>query len=230
MSNKEYLFLVWKDPKTRRNYTIGKLTKDVNYSFEYCEEYEEAKRNGYQELNAFSKAKYYTSDEMFPVFASRLPDKKRRDISSILEKYNMDYYDEFELLKRSGARLPIDSYEFINPIFPESEFIIREFYIVGIHYNARCRGAECSKLRNVAINQSLVIKHEADNKNDPNAIIVETPSGEYLGYIPRYYNKAILSCLSKGMTYSCKVIEVNLDENCAECIKVRLSIPSEENC
>lgn len=229
MSDKEYLYLIWKEPITRRNYTIGKLTRDSKYYFEYCEEYDEAKKNGYQNFKAFSQNQQYISDELFPVFASRLPDKKRRDISMILEKYSMDEYDEFELLKRSGARLPIDTYEFVKPISINDEVVEIDFYIVGIHYRADCRGVDCDKLSKLKLGERLAIKREPENENDPNAIIVETEKGEYLGYIPRYYNKAILACLDKNLTYSCEVIELNLEENCAECIKVRFNIPSKYN-
>ena len=52
---------------------------------------------------------------LFPVFASRLPDRKREDIDKILQKYGLKEFDEYELLKKSGARLPIDNLEFIVP-------------------------------------------------------------------------------------------------------------------
>jgi len=41
-----------------------------------------------------------------PVFASRLPDPKRKDIDKILKKYNMSEYDQFTLLKKCQGRLP----------------------------------------------------------------------------------------------------------------------------
>ena len=39
---------------------------------------------------------------------------KRQQIKEILETYGMTEYDEFELLKRSGAKLPTDNYEFVK--------------------------------------------------------------------------------------------------------------------
>ena len=33
-----YLLLIWKDPNTRRNFTIGKLTYQEKYFFEYLED------------------------------------------------------------------------------------------------------------------------------------------------------------------------------------------------
>ena len=51
---------------------------------------------------------------LFAVFGARLPDKRRPEIKEILETYGMTEYDEFELLKRSGAKLPTDNYEFVK--------------------------------------------------------------------------------------------------------------------
>lgn len=58
----------------------------------------------------------YKCEELFPVFSSRLPDRKRKDIKKILEKYGLKEYDSYQLLKRSGARLPIDNLQFVDPI------------------------------------------------------------------------------------------------------------------
>ena len=81
----EFLYLVWKHPESGKSYTVGKLIRE----------------NGYQ------------SDKLFLLFSSRLPDPKRKDIKEILDKYGLDEYDGYELLKRSGGRLPIDTYELI---------------------------------------------------------------------------------------------------------------------
>ena len=49
------------------------------------------------------------------IFSSRLPNPKRRDMDKILEKYGLAQYDGYELLRKNGGRLPIDTYEFICP-------------------------------------------------------------------------------------------------------------------
>ena len=77
-----YLLLIWKDPSSRRNYTIGKLTRSDKFYFEYCGEYELAKEAGWRELEAFPDNKVYENTELFLPFSSRLPDKKRRDINT----------------------------------------------------------------------------------------------------------------------------------------------------
>lgn len=113
MSN--ILYLKWKNPMSRRNYIVGKLTRGNQYEFQYCGDYDQAKKDGYLELKAFPTDTVYTSKKLFPTFSSRLPDPKRRDIDKILQKYGMDQFDDFELLRKGGAKLPIDTYEFVDP-------------------------------------------------------------------------------------------------------------------
>ena len=227
MSNEnrgDFLYLIWKDPVTRRNFTVGKLTRKKNFEFEYFGEYDLAKECGWRKLEAFPEEKVYESGVLFPVFSSRLPDPKRRDIQKILEKYGLTEYDAYELLKKNGGRLPIDTYEFISPIFPDDKNIQREFFIMGIRHLAPCGGSDCSLLHRILVGDTLVLNPEPENKNDHSAIRLTTNEGQHLGYVPRYYNQAILSCILSGRTYSCKVIEVNLLNNCSECIKVCLRI------
>ena len=223
--NNNFLFLIWKDPQTRRNYIVGKLEKAEVFAFEYCEEAEEAEKAGWKLLDAFPEKKRYESNSVFPAFASRLPDRKRRDISKILKKYGLNEYDEFELLKKSGARLPIDTYELVDPIFPDDISIEREFYIMGIRHNAPCDGKDCKLFPPVDVGDSLILCPEPTNQYDKNAIRVEANNHEHLGYVPRYYSKAILERLSAGVTDSCLVVDINKENNCAECVKAKLNMP-----
>ena len=221
-----YLLLIWKDPETRRNYTVGKLTRGDCFTFQYYGEAENAEEAGWKLLGAFPTYQEYRSNTMFPVFSSRLPDKKRRDIQNILEKYGLMEYDEFELLRRSGARLPIDTYEFIDPISPDDKEVTREFYITGIRYHSACQGSDCGALPGVKVGDMLLLEEEPENAYDSLAIRVLTQEREVLGYVPRYYNKAILARLHDGMGYSCKITEVNANmRNCSECLKARLTMP-----
>lgn len=56
-------------------------------------------------------------------FFKQTSGQKRKDIKKILEKYKLEEYDSYELLKRSGAKLPIDNLQFIDPILDfEDEF------------------------------------------------------------------------------------------------------------
>ena len=227
MMNKtsKFLYLIWKDPITRTNFTIGKISRSKKYTFEYCGDFAKAETCGWSRLESFPDEKIYESEVLFPVFASRLPDKKRRDIDKILEKYELPKYDEFELLRKSEGRLPIDTYSFIDPIFPELETVQRDFYIMGIRYHMPCKGENCDLLPKVNIGDEVYFEKEPQNQYDSNALRILTQNGDFLGYVPRYYNLPIIERLNKSISYVCKVIDVNLKQDCSECIKVRLNMP-----
>ena len=80
LKTNNFLYLIWKDPHTRSNFIVGKLSKNGKYTFEYFGDSGKAESCGWSKLEAFPKQMVYESDVLFPVFASRLPDKKRRDI------------------------------------------------------------------------------------------------------------------------------------------------------
>ena len=170
-NNKEYIYLVWQDNKNRDFYVVGQLSKNGHYEFEYTGEIDKAIENGFQLLMPFPQRKKYKSDILFPIFSSRLPDRKREDIKEILEKYGMDEYDPFTLLKNSGAKLPIDNLQFIDPIIKiGKERIERKFYISGIRYKNGCLGKECNKLMDIQVGATLELQPESDNPKDTNAI------------------------------------------------------------
>jgi HipA-like protein len=224
MQPSNYVFLIWKDPQSRRNFIIGKLSRDQKYQFEYFGDYEEAEKFGWDKFKVFPEDKVYESENLFPVFASRLPDKKRRDIEKILNKYELSEFDDFELLRKSGARLPIDTYYFVNPICSDNGLIQCEFFIMGIRHHALCKGENCARLFNMTVGEQLILEKEPDNQYDSDAIRILTQKGEFLGYVPRYYNSSVISYLDKNMKYSCEIVALNRNQDCNECIKVRLTI------
>lgn len=126
---RDYIYLIWKSEQSRKQYVVGQLIKNGQFEFQYAKDVKDAINDGFTPLLCFSDInKVYTDTKLFSVFASRLPDRKRKDIQNILKKYGLEEFDEYMLLKRSGARLPIDSLEFIDPIFNMNESGIRIFF------------------------------------------------------------------------------------------------------
>ena len=222
MEAKQYLYLVWKDPLSRRNYTVGKLSKGTGYTFEYYGEYLQAKDVGWDYIKSFPNDVKYHSEVLFPAFSSRLPDKKRKDIVSVLTKYGLSEYNGFDLLRKSGGRLPIDNYEFVEPIVFCDNVAIKEFYVVGIRHVSRCLGKACQYLPQLSNGMQLSLVPEPNNKHDTNAILVKTIAGDSVGYVPRYYSKDVASFLKTDGKYECVVVEKNNEKNCQECVKVKL--------
>ena len=113
---KDNVYLVWNSPNSGNKFKVGELYKENEiFYFKYIQEnVAKAMEEGFTILIAFPLLNaLYSNPQLFAVFGARLPDKRRPEIKEILATYGMKEYDEFELLKRSGAKLPTDNYEFV---------------------------------------------------------------------------------------------------------------------
>ena len=225
-AGKDYLYLIWKSDQSRKQYIVGQLTKNGGYEFQYCEEVNTAIADGFTLLLCFQELnKVYKDNKLFPIFASRLPDRKRKNIQNILEKYGLKEYDEYMLLKRSGARLPIDNLEFIDPILDtEGNNITRIFFMAGVRHYIECNGKKCTDAIPITRGDEVFLQKEVKNKYDPYAIQMLDMSGKVLGYVPRYYSKGVSKLLEQGKKIVCHIYNVDKNNNCNECIKVFMEI------
>lgn len=224
-NGKDYLYLIWKSGQSRKQYVVGQLTKNGQFEFQYCKEVETAIEDGFTPLICFPDLnKVYKDEKLFSVFTSRLPDKKRKNILDILEKYGLKEFDEYALLKKSGARLPIDSLEFIDPILNTNEKVQRIFYAAGVRHYLGCNGEDCSKAVEVTRGDEVFLNREQDNLFDKNAVKMLDETGQLIGYIPRYYSTAVSYLLEQGKKITCHIYNVDKDKNCNECVKVIMLI------
>ncbi|MFA9398049.1 MAG: HIRAN domain-containing protein [Clostridiaceae bacterium] len=225
---RDYIFVIWKDPKSRRQYIIGELSKNGKYDFKYFYDINLAIKKGFEALISLDDIeKKYTSDNLFSSFASRLPDKERKDINEILNRHGMDEYDEYKLLKRSGGRSPIDNLEFIDPLlenYSDRNKVERFFYIAGPRHYIGCEGTDCEKSVNTEKNELLILECEPDNKQDEYAIKILNKYKDLIGYVPRYYSEKLTELIRDNYDYECIVSEVNKVNNCNECIRVKLTV------
>jgi len=223
---KDYIYLIWKEPTSRRNYIVGQLSKNSQYEFSYGHEIDEAIDKGFELLIPFEDVnKVYKSDTLFPTFSSRLPDSKRRGIERILDKYDLKEFDEYRLLKRSGARLPIDSLEFIDPILEDQNGVIKRiFAIAGVRHYLGCNGDNCDKSLQLNVGDKLNLELAPTNPFDKSAIRIVDMGKNIVGYLPRYYSESMTKYLKQGAKYECIVVEVNKDMECHECVNVKLEV------
>lgn len=222
----ETIRIIWKDLKTRRRFQVGQLSRNDEYQFSYGLEVMDAINNGFKPLLAFDDLnKTYRNKVLFQSFASRLPDKKRKDIEDILKKYEVTFYDEFEILKKSGARLPIDSLEFIDPILQDQSDVKRNFFISGTRHYLGCEKSHvCDDSFEVIQGEKLNLELEPENEYDKFAIKVLNLNNKLLGYIPRYYSEEVFNRIEKGNNYEIKVKNTEKNNFCDECIFVEFYI------
>lgn len=225
---RDYMYLIWKSDKSRKQHIVGQLTKNGKYEFKYSKEVNKAIEDGFTPLVCFPNLnETYFSEILFPVFSSRLPDRKRKDIKDILKKYDLEEFDSYELLKRSGARLPIDNFEFIDPIFDDEKEPERIFYVAGVRYYIGCEGKKCDESLLLNRGDELKLECEPDNLKDSFAIKVFDTNDIHVGYIPRYYSKGITEAMQKHMKIQANIYNVDKSKNCNECVRMILKIKSE---
>lgn len=186
---------------------------------------DEAVSNGFEPLIAFQDIyEIYESQALFPAFSSRLPDRRRKDIKEILVRYKLERYDAFELLKKSGGKLPTDTLEFIDPIFPDEANIEREFYIAGVRNQEYCNGNYSNIKFKVEINDELILERDIDNIYDKFAVKIINMDNRVIEFIPAFYSKEVSHAIERGRQTICKVISNECENNCEGCIKVKLII------
>ncbi len=198
------LWLIWKEPSSRRRYIIGELSYDSKiYKFKYLnDEILEAQEHGFHNFPGFNELKKcYKSEELFSNIDSRLPNLNRPDYLEILNFYDLDSTStKMEILKRTKGRLLTDNFEFV-PVFNSQKL---EFEVAGTRHSE-----SYDKIKKLlSINDTLYLKKDLDNKYDENAIkiISKTPNEEYcLGYVPRYYTKKLSELLDRNVKYSAKI-------------------------
>lgn len=224
-NGKDYLYLIWQDKVSRRQYIVGQLSKNGQYEFCYSNDIKEALEAGFKPLVPFDDLnKTYYSDTLFSAFSSRLPDKKRKDIQKILEKYGLQEYDAYALLKASGARLPIDSLHFVDPILDISTAFDRDFYMAGARHYLACDGEDCLLVTELDRGDQLFLKKEPDNKQDAYAIEIMTGNNKRVGYIPRYYSKAFTRLLDENREIVCHVKRIEKNKPCSECVMLHIEV------
>jgi hypothetical protein len=226
------VWVYWKDPDSRQRFRIGQIEKNEMYTFRYETDLRDMVTKGFKPFFPFINVEeIYKSQELFSVFASRLPDPKRKDIGLILKKYGLNEYDSFELLKKSGGRSPIDTLEFIEPIDLSEHFIRREVYVAGVSHGDLCDGRKCNHICDLTELDYLDLAPEPTNHFDEYAVEICKDKVK-IGYVPVYYSQAIFTALLNDRDVSCRILELNISVNpaleeslnCQECIKVEIII------
>lgn len=115
------IWMIWKNEQ-EESFKVGELHKSgEKYYFKYdIDGVKRAEVYGFSPLPDFPRvdAEYFR-EELFHSFSQRLPWNGKRESNSVLKEYNLEEFDAFELLKRSGGKSSTDSFEFSSPFDEE---------------------------------------------------------------------------------------------------------------
>lgn len=214
---KKEMWLIWKDPVSRRRYKIGTLVYDKNkYIFNYVNpELNDAIKAGFKYFPGFSDIyKTYESKELFANILTRLPNKSRPDYLEILNSYNLEIdSDDLEILKATRGRLLTDNFEFVAAF----DYNKVEFDVAGTRH---CKDVKkCVERNLININDKLELELDSTNEYDNNAIKVlfyKDGHKYHLGYVPRYYTEELSKLLKSNILYSAMIQSLNFESEISD--------------
>ena len=103
------LFLYWKDIEGNI-YRLGTLIKAEKYKFILNdEEYKKAMKNGCSGIGNLAKEND-ESDVLYQFFRERIPSKDSPRLEKFLKLFNIETYDDMELLKKSKGIVATDRF------------------------------------------------------------------------------------------------------------------------
>ncbi len=209
------MWLIWKDPKTRRRYKIGVLTYNKQqYIFKYVNpELNDARKNGFEFFPGFEDIhKEYSNKELFANIETRLPNPARPDYLEILNVYGLEKDStKLEILRATKGRLLTDNYEFV----PTFDKVKVQFDVAGTRHCSDVK--KCLKL--ISVNDKLLLELEPNNLYDEYAIkVILDKNNKYyhLGYVPRYYSKELTKLLKDNVEYSAMVQSLNFESKISD--------------
>lgn len=204
------MWLIWKNPQTRRRYKIGVLTYNKQqYLFKYVNpELDDARKSGFGFFPGFDNIhKEYISKELFANIETRLPNPARPDYLEILNSYGLEKDStKLEILKATKGRLLTDNYEFV----PAFDKVKVQFDVAGTRHCPDVK--KCLKL--ISVNDKLILELDQNNLYDKNAlkvILIKNNKYYHLGYVPRYYSKELTELLKNNVEYSAMVQSLNFE-------------------
>mgnify|MGYP001389570001 CR=1 FL=1 len=212
MCKESMLWLIWQNSRTRQKYHVGNLSHDgkvyrFNYAMNGLRTLEDALADGYRMHVSFpEKYKVYESENLFPPFARRLPDRRRPDFQEILENLGLPPdYTLMDLLKATGGKQATDTYEFVTPVMVYGFDYHFDFDIHGWRYY----DGE-NVVQQLSTGEELLFQSEPTNKKDPYAVKVLTKDGKHLlGYVPSFYSPFVTQILNGKGSYHAKIEKIN---------------------
>jgi hypothetical protein len=181
------MYVAWRRPD-RLIVPIGRLTERVDgsvreYRFDYLKraqtEAEFRPLPGFPDLH-----RSYSSPTLFSVFANRVMLTNRPDYAEFIEQLNLeDDAQPFEVLQRSEGTRATDRIEvFPTPIESPSGDLTTTFFARAIRH---VEGAS-EQVDSLSVGDELRLVSEPDNPANPLAVMLNTRTGERVGYVPDY--------------------------------------------
>ncbi|SUX05425.1 HIRAN domain-containing protein [Campylobacter lari] len=204
------LKVCWKSSKNKQWYFIGELSYEKEqYKFVYDENIYKAQEQGFELFTNLNDVKLsYYSQELFSIFANRLLSKSRLEYKEYKEWLDLkDDKNPLEELSKNNGFRAVDSIG-LYLIPQKREKYVIEFFLCGVD----CIFEHKKCLKQIKQGDNLYLVKDIQNEYDKNAILVRTKDHiAILGYIPRIYNKDIISILKHDKNSKFFIKKINVE-------------------
>lgn len=181
------LYVAWRRPEGLI-VPVGRLTQytadgEIRFRFVYLKLAE--RQQDFTPLPGLPQLhEVYDAGVLFPVFANRLMPRDRPDYQHFLDQLDLSIEaDPFEVLARSEGVRATDRVEvFPAPARTSDQALTTLFFARGIRH---LDGA-AEALEQVAIRDELLLEREPTNPINDRAILMNTRTGERVGWTPDY--------------------------------------------
>ena len=182
-----HLFVAWRRPDGLI-VPVGRLTQygtadQPSFQFVYLKVAE--RQDDFMALPGLPRLhQAYESSSLFPVFANRLMPRDRPDYPEFLEQLDLSAEaDPFEVLERSeGVRVTDRVEVFPAPHRTDDGLLSTLFFARGIRHLERAAEA----VAGVSAGDELTLEREPDNPVNEQAILMNTRTGQAVGWAPDY--------------------------------------------
>ena len=186
------LYVTWRHPEGRIH-PVGLLTQQVSngsesYRFVYLRRSESLE--GFPHLPGLPDLhRVYQSEQLFPVFGNRQMPRRRPDYEQYVRKLGLDTdTDPFQVMARNEGRKLTDRIEvFAPPVRTDEGDLTTLFFARGIRHRQGASQA-VTALRS---GDHLALADDPNNDFNPRAILLNTPLGAPVGWVPDYLVEAI---------------------------------------
>lgn len=150
----------------------------------------------------------YRSPRLFPFFANRVMSARRPDYDDHLAALGLtrDEAEPLELLARSAGRRATDTVQVVPERWTDEYGRAHQLFLAS---GARhVPGAE-ERIRRLRPGALLALRPQPDNADDPRALLLDTVSGEQVGWVPSYLLDEVHKDLDGGADVTCVVERAN---------------------
>jgi hypothetical protein len=128
----------------------------------------------------------YESKELFPFFAQRIMDARRHDYPEYLDSLALPASaSALDVLARSGGRRKADEFQLVEvPRISADGTTSYVFRVHGVRFALGDEELALPILDRIGVGDELLLVLEPDNPVNPRAIVVATPDGVRLGWVP----------------------------------------------